>query len=88
MEKIYDTSPEKMVTIRERVETMMVVLAQQMDSHPQIIGICMVAVMGERYGRDGLEDIVSSARSMRQTLINEEKATAKAFRASGGPSLR
>lgn len=80
MEQPYDTSIEKIVAIRDRLEVMMDLLARQMDSHPQIIAACLVAITGDRLGRGGLDDLISAARGVRQKLINEEKADAREAR--------
>lgn len=80
MEQDYDTSVEKLLAIRDRLEITIDLVARQMDSHPQIVAACLVAVIGDRYGRGGLEDLIGAARGARQGLLNLEKADARAAR--------
>jgi hypothetical protein len=80
MKQGYDTSTEKLLAIRDRLEVMIDLLARQMDSHPQIVAACLVAITSDRLGRDGLDDLISAARGARQRLINEEKTDAREAR--------
>ncbi|WBO22509.1 hypothetical protein [Sphingomonas abietis] len=52
---------------------MMNVVAVQMQSHPWIVGMCMISVMKERYGREGLDDVIKMATRMRRSLLDDEK---------------
>jgi hypothetical protein len=80
MDQEYDITPEKLEAIRGRAEVMMLLLAREMDSHPQIIGLGMMMVLGNRYGRGALDALITSARDMRQMLVSVEKADARAAR--------
>lgn len=59
--------------VRERTECMMKLVATQLDSHPQIIGMSVVAIIGDWYGREGLDELIDMARAMRKTLAWDDK---------------
>lgn len=74
MKENYDTSTEAYRAICDRVGSMMNLVAAQMQSHPQIVGMCMVSVMKERYGQEALDDIIKLAKLMRKSIVNDRKA--------------
>ncbi|WP_129586241.1 hypothetical protein [Sphingomonas montana] len=80
MKQDYDMTVEKLHVVRDRLEATIDLVARQLDSHPEIVAMCLVAIIGDRYGREALESLIISARGMRQTLINGEKADAREAR--------
>lgn len=86
MEHVFGTTADEAQVIRRRMEAMIKLVTLQLNSHPHIVGMCTVPIIADWYGREGLDDLIATARDMRQTLINEEKAAGKAVRAGDGPS--
>lgn len=69
----FGTTAGEAEIVRERTEGMMKLVATQLDSHPQIIGMSMVAIIADWYGREGLDELIDMARAMRKTLAWDGK---------------
>lgn len=80
MEHVFGTTADEAEVIRRRMEAMIKLVTLQLNSHPQIVGMCTVPIIADWCGREGLDDLIAVARDLRQTLINEEKAEARAAR--------
>lgn len=74
MTRTYGTTASEAQIVRDRTEGMMKIIATQLDSHPQIIGMAMVSIIADWYGQEGLDDLIEMARHHRQILMREQKA--------------
>lgn len=77
MDQYADASDEKLLKLRDNVQRSMELMAQSLGTHLPVIAICMVMVVAEKYGRQGLEPVIFAARELSKSLIDEERAEAR-----------
>jgi hypothetical protein len=78
VERAYGMSLEEIQEISDRMEPLFEDVEERFGSQPMVIGMAMIGLIVKRTGREGLEQLLYGARHIRQQLMDEEKADARA----------
>lgn len=78
MERVYGVNLEDIQEISDRMEPLFEELEEEFGAEPVLLGMAMIGLITERTGRAGLDQLLFGIRHIRQQVMDEEKAVARA----------